>query len=432
MPALSRILRIHLCGLFFLLAANFSFADSYARIVRVSEVQGDVQIDRGLGQGFEKAIMNLPVTQGTKIRTGENGLAEIEFEDGSAVRITPDSEIDLPTLSLRDSGNKASVVDVKKGMAYVALRGAKDSEFSISFGKTDLPLAKPATVRISVGDDQATVTLLKGSIQVPSASGSSEVEARQSAEFAIGGTEEAKIEKRFEPNEFDSWEKQQDQYEQANMSKGGQTYSPYAYGSSDLNYYGSFFNAPGYGNVWQPYFAGAGWNPFMDGTWAFAPGSGYGWVSSYPWGWTPYHSGSWLFLPGNGWAWQPGGTWNAWPTSPVLARIPSGYKPPARPTGGTAFVPVHSGTTAFTKESFWGNRLVIPSHSAGLGVPRGSLRNLGEVSHTVAQRGIASPLIFSQSSASATSTPGSVGRPSMPMSSRSISSGRSSSTAGRR
>ena len=47
-----------------------SFADSQARIVRLSQVDGDVQIDRNTGQGYEKAFINLPVTQGAKLRTG--------------------------------------------------------------------------------------------------------------------------------------------------------------------------------------------------------------------------------------------------------------------------------------------------------------------------------------------------------------------------
>ena len=50
------------------------------------------------------------------------------------------------------------------------------------------------------------------------------------------------------------------------------SYSPYAYGSSDLNYYGSFYNIPGYGMMWQPYLVGAGWDPFMNGSWVWYPG----------------------------------------------------------------------------------------------------------------------------------------------------------------
>jgi len=34
-----------------------SFADSQARIVRLSYTEGDVQIDRNAGQGYEKACL---------------------------------------------------------------------------------------------------------------------------------------------------------------------------------------------------------------------------------------------------------------------------------------------------------------------------------------------------------------------------------------
>lgn len=38
-------------------------ADSQARIVRLSDVQGAVQINKNSGLGFENAFANLPITQ---------------------------------------------------------------------------------------------------------------------------------------------------------------------------------------------------------------------------------------------------------------------------------------------------------------------------------------------------------------------------------
>jgi hypothetical protein len=40
--------------------------DSQARIVRLSDVQGSVQIDKNTGMGFENAFLNLPITQGRR------------------------------------------------------------------------------------------------------------------------------------------------------------------------------------------------------------------------------------------------------------------------------------------------------------------------------------------------------------------------------
>src|ERR1700692_4834672 len=101
------------------------FADSQARIVRLSQVDGDVQIDRNLGQGYEKAFINLPVTQGAKLRTGQGGRAEIEFEDGSSLRLTPGSILEFPELALRDSGACSSSVELQQGTAYLNFKGDK-------------------------------------------------------------------------------------------------------------------------------------------------------------------------------------------------------------------------------------------------------------------------------------------------------------------
>src|SRR5277367_5652765 len=83
-------------------------AESKARIVRLSEVEGTVRIDRAAGDGFDKAFINLPVVEGSKLKTGKDGRAEVEFEDGSALRLAPDTEVEFTRLALGDDGRKFS------------------------------------------------------------------------------------------------------------------------------------------------------------------------------------------------------------------------------------------------------------------------------------------------------------------------------------
>jgi hypothetical protein len=365
-----------------------AFADSQARVVRLSEVQGDVKIDRNLGQGYEKAFLNLPITQGVKLQTKNDGRAEVEFEDGSTLRITPDTVIEFPQLSLRDSGAKVSGVHLQEGTAYVNFAGAKGDEFTLTFAHEKLSLAHSAHLRIEIADVTATVAVFKGDVQVEGDSGTVAISKNRTATFDLTDGDSSTLAKDVEPDPFDAWDKQQDQYHQQYASNSYSGYSPYAYGTSDLNYYGNFFNAPGYGMAWQPYFAGAGWDPFMNGAWAFSPGLGYGWVSGYPWGWTPYHYGSWAYLPTSGWAWLPGGTWAAW-SAPRIIRPPSNFllpQPPSNPGHGTVVVNRGPVPTQMGK-SF--NRLEISKNSAGLGIPRGGIKNLNQLSSTVQQQGLA-------------------------------------------
>ena len=51
-------------------------AESKARIVRLSEVQGSVQMDRATGDGYDKTFLNMPVVEGSRLKTGDDGRAE--------------------------------------------------------------------------------------------------------------------------------------------------------------------------------------------------------------------------------------------------------------------------------------------------------------------------------------------------------------------
>src|ERR1700722_2619335 len=159
---------------FFLVVSLFSssaFADSQVRVVRLSEVQGEVKIDRNLGQGYEKAFLNLPITQGVKLQTRGDGRAEVEFEDGSTLRITPDAVIEFPQLSLRDSGAKVSVVHLQEGTAYVNFAGGKDDQFTLTFAHEKVSLAQSAHLRIEMADVTATLAVFKGDARVDGDSG---------------------------------------------------------------------------------------------------------------------------------------------------------------------------------------------------------------------------------------------------------------------
>jgi hypothetical protein len=372
-------------------------AESKARIVRLSEVQGTVQIDRAAGDSFDKAFVNLPVVEGSRVKTGKDGRAEVEFEDGSALRLAPDTEVAFTRLALGDSGAKVSTVQLVSGTVYANLRPKKSGDktgdqFQLNFARESVTLPEAAHFRVELGDATATVAVFKGKVSATSPSGQFEVAEKHNATIDLANDDPAKkkdtflIAKNYEAEPSDAWDRQQSDYHDRYVSSSGSTMnSPYGYGMSDLNYYGSFMMLPGYGNVWQPYFIGAGWSPFQDGGWAFYPGFGYMWVSGYPWGWMPYNYGNWAFAPGFGWVWQPG-YWNAWYGIPQVVNPPVRTKLPTPPVVGHQTVMVGLGLTANPAVGVGApRRLTINPDSAGFGVPRGSVRHLDRIAKTMTQ-----------------------------------------------
>lgn len=368
------------------LVAIPAVAESHVRIVRLSDVQGRVEVDRGTGQGYEKAFLNMPMVEGMKLAAKADARAEVEFEDGSTVRITPNTHMDFTALSLQESGARVSTLTLTQGMAYVQYTGkGKGDAFTVTFKDEKVRPEQAVHFRIDLQDANAVLAVFNGELKVEGPSGPVEVSKNKSVTFDLAEANKFTLAKNIEEQPFDAWDKQQSKYQQEYASKGSYRDYPYAYGVSDLNYYGAYSNVPGYGMMWQPYFAGAGWSPFADGSWMFYPGFGYTWVSSYPWGWMPYRYGSWNFVPGYGWGWAPGGFGGGWYNIPRVTNAPQRFNPPVAPTTGTATVTVgHPGFSAGVPR-----RMVVQNGSAGLGVPRGGINNINKISQQVQQKGSA-------------------------------------------
>ena len=368
---------------------------SKIRIVRLSEVKGEVQIDRQTGKGFESAMANLPVVEGERLQTG-NGVAEVEFEDNSTVRVAQNSLVEFPRLELLPSGAKGSAVNVVHGMVYVNLLNTKGNEFTVNVGQNKIDLPPDSHIRLQLMKDQASLAVLHGDAMVAEPSGTTTVGKDKTLTFSLAGESQPVIAKNITRESLDSWDQNAVQYHKsfANATSYGNT--PYSYGINDMNYYGSFASGCG-GSFWRPYFASASWSPYGSGAWAYYPSAGYSWVSPYPWGWTPYHYGSWAFCQGLGWGWQPGGMWmglanNSFVSSPNSFALPH---PPTHPPTAAESTLVPVNLKAIPTSSLGAHdTFVFRNDSAGLGVPRGSLGKLNSFSNQATEHGMASTNIY--------------------------------------
>jgi hypothetical protein len=171
--------------------------------------------------------------------------------------------------------------------------------------------------------------------------------------------------------------------------------------------------------MWQPYFTGVGWDPFMDGAWGYYPGFGYMFASAYPWGWMPYRYGNWMMVPGMGWMWQPGG-WNSWVGVPRYTTTGQVHvtrlAPP--PQGTVKTVYVGRAAAMSSTNSMQPSRVTLNAGTAGLGIPRGSINHLNHLNSEVVKHGSAqvrpAPQFGTQPAARSAAGPGMRGGSSAP------------------
>jgi hypothetical protein len=373
-------------------------ANSKVRIVRLSEVKGEVQLDRLTGKGFEGAMANLPVTEGAKLKTG-NGVAEVEFEDNSTIRVAQNSLVEFPRLELLPSGAKASGVNLLQGTVYVNLLNTKGNEFTVKFGQQTVNLPPDSHIRLQLTPTEASLAVMHGGAVVEEPTGGMTVGKNKTATFNLAGQSEPTIAKSVAEQPLDSWDHDAVQYHKSYANATSFGNSPYTYGINDMNYYGNFINASGCGSMWRPYFTSASWDPYGSGSWAYYPSAGYSWVSPYPWGWTPYHYGSWNYCQGVGWGWQPGGAWlglanNSFVNSPGRLGTTRPRPPIHAPTAlQSTMVPVNLKalpvSTLGAHDTF-----VFRNDSAGFGVPRGNLGKLNSFASQTSQHGMATTTVY--------------------------------------
>ncbi len=374
------------------------------RIVRLSQVTGEVQLDRQTGRGFEAAFANLPITQGGRLRTG-TGVAEVEFEDSSSLRLTPHSLVEFPVLSLGRDGTRSSTVHVLEGAIYVSLNKGKQNNVNVTFGRETLALGPAAHIELALTGTQPRLDVLDGTVEATNAAGAAMTVGRKKALlFDPSNSAPPTLLSKNEKGPLDAWDKQAVEYHQR-MAPTSSSYAgvPYAYGLADMNYYGGFSSMGGCGSMWRPYLTSANWSPYANGVWAYYPDAGYSWVSPYPWGWTAFHSGSWNYCQGSGWGWQPSTQWNGLQNaallrrpnnnSPNVLRPPVGKPQPRNPTMIAVSEKPLVISNLNEKDTF-----VFRKDSAGLGVPRNTFGKLDHISAGVAQHGTVQKTVYIASS----------------------------------
>jgi FecR protein len=303
-------------ALLFAATGDSAWADSsYARVIRVSLVQGHVRFTRDYKGDpladqkavWEDAVLNLPIRQDYALATDEDGRAEVEFENGAMAFLSENSVVEFYDLSLND-GAKTTRLVLRQGTASFYVNPASEDYFSVTGGDFTVEATSRASFRLDNFDDGSVVNVRKGHVSVVQKKRTVLVAKGQSLSVHAADEASATLGQAATDDDFDRWVSgREDSVLTATNAAQQYVTSPYyTSGLADLYTYGSWYPVSGYGNCWRPYGVGYGWSPFDTGGWFMDPWFGWGFIGYQPWGWLPYHYGGWIFDPVFGWLWSPG------------------------------------------------------------------------------------------------------------------------------
>ena len=392
---------------------------------RLSSVEGQVRISQGGQMIADPAPINAPLFAGTRVETGNDGKAEIQFDDGSVARVSPDSAVTITAVGSQGGPGGTELV-LEGGLAYFEMQGGGPGgiPMRVTFGDSAVTATGFTVIRIRMDNPPGDLAVFSGNAHLDRGNSLS-LDIHGGESLALNATDPSRYDlaETIEPDSWDSWNSDRDQalnaetIDQTGAASNfvnSDTPSP-AWNDLDAN--GNWYNVPGQGYIWSPYDASdAGWDPYGNGNWMWTPGYGYIFVSGYSWGYMPFQCGSWNFYDGFGWGWAPGiginvglrmgGCHPWWRTGryygPNIGRTPGGYRnievpryrgpigrmPPPRPVhvdrggfhGGDRPLPPRSrnspvqigGATVAPLRPLPGNRRYEPSQSGYVYHPRGA------------------------------------------------------------
>lgn len=267
--------------------------------LRVSLLEGDVQIHTEDTGDWVPASINMPLKDGDRIWVPEGGRMELQLRDGTALRLDEKTSLDILTLE-KDSYQ----FYLPEGRAYANFRGLRGSVLQIDTPMSSVRAFDRAIFRIDLPDDRYTdISVYQGSVYAENRDG--RVRVDQDRTLALREGFPAELGPMGPPDEWERWNRNRNQRYAGRSAPS--RYLPeelYAY-SSDFEENGRWVYVRGYGQVWTPtVVVSAGWAPYRMGRWVWIRGD-YVWISYEPWGWVPYHYGRWAFVPSFGWCWVP-------------------------------------------------------------------------------------------------------------------------------
>lgn len=293
-----KILKLIMFATVMLLMPCYAFSSDLG-YMRISSLEGDIQIKTPETGEWELASINGPLAEGDQIWVPEGGRIELQLNGRTYIRLDRNTALQILSMD-KDS----SQFYLSQGNVYVYYTASQGDVLQMDTPDTSTRAFSRAIFRVDMADQYTDVSVYKGSVETENEMGNTRINAGQM--LSLGQGMNAELAPMGPPDEWEEWNKERNDSISASSGEASRYLPPelraYSY---DLERNGRWVQVPDYGYVWTPTLvASAGWSPYREGRWIWRGGE-YIWVAYEPWGWAPYHYGRWSFFARIGWCWVP-------------------------------------------------------------------------------------------------------------------------------
>lgn len=303
------------------LCAPLSAVEESEAFCYVSLVEGDAFVRQAGSPQLKPALINFPLLPGDALETGNNGRCEIQFDNGTVMRLDKETRLQIDTLRAASltTDRRITTLELASGRLFSMNNIFGRELFQVVTPQAAFKLSRESTATLAVDDAGSRVHVARGEIGVLYGEPASRLKKvhLHKGEGALISTAHtlAPGESRID-SEFQLWNKYVNNHFKelhhgiSRLPRPIYRFPPgvVRFAEKWSSLYGEWEYNDLLGYIWKPYdesFKYPDRRPFFHARYVTVNDQLYV-VPTQPWGWIPAHMGTWVWMKKNGWVWIPG------------------------------------------------------------------------------------------------------------------------------
>lgn len=292
-------------------------AETESIYAHVSYIDGEAFIIRSAEDKPVKAVVNFPLLTGDTIYTEAKGRCEIQFGNGTLIRLDKDTELKVGTVLAKGltSEKKITTLNLERGHIISMNQVYREEIFQVVTEAAAVKMTARSTNSILVKEKEGThVRVDRGKVGVLYGKSAKKVFVKKGKGLWVSPEYKLKDDNRKKNVDFYLWHKSVNKnfkdlhYGVSKVPQAIYRRSPgiVHFAERFSTKFGTWVYNDVFGYVWQPaddIFTDR--RPFFDANYVKVNGQ-LVLVPNQPWGWAPAHLGTWFFSKSQGWVWIPG------------------------------------------------------------------------------------------------------------------------------
>ncbi len=219
---------------------------SHARVVSLSLCEGTVIVRRPGSPKWARATVNTPIQEGVSIATAKHSFAEVQFENGSTVRLGELSRIDFEQLALAPHSGHVSHLTLDVGFVTINVIRERHDEYVLNASGASLTPHGKTEFRTDLSHGHLRTEVFSGHVQATDSNQSEKLGKNHVLSYDYRANVAFQVTDTIQMDEWDKWIQARDrQASLAAYSDQGAGIGGPLYGWDDLIPFGGMGLLPG-------------------------------------------------------------------------------------------------------------------------------------------------------------------------------------------